>query len=76
MTNLYYEPRGTVHYNVHFKNGSFTNRVTKRDLSDLRPVEIDSLYIVEEKRNATPKEIRELCRREQQTHKNWEGDWR
>jgi hypothetical protein len=64
MKNLYYEPRGTVHYNVHFKDGSFTNGVSERDLSGLHAVEIDSLYIVEENRNVTSEEIKWLCKRE------------
>jgi hypothetical protein len=64
MKNLFNEPRGTVHCNVHFKDGSFTNGVTERDLCGLRPVEIDSLYIVEENRNVTSEEIKWLCKRE------------
>ena len=60
--NLYYEPRGTVHYNVHFKDGSLVNRVTERFLSSLYPVDIDWVWIVEERRRAAPDEIRKLCK--------------
>jgi hypothetical protein len=60
--NLYYESTGTVHYNVHFKNGSLANRVTQRDLCGLRPVDIDWLWIVEARRRAAPDEIRKLCK--------------
>jgi hypothetical protein len=64
MKNLYDEPRGIVHYNVHFKDGSFTNRVSERVFCGLRAVEIDSLYIVEEDRNVTSEEIKRLCKRD------------
>ena len=60
--NLYYEPRGTVHYNVHFKSGSFENRVTERAICGLRPVDIDWIWIVEPRRRATSDEIRKLCK--------------
>jgi hypothetical protein len=62
MKNLYYEPRGTVHYNVHFKDGSFTNGVSERDLCGLRPVDIDWICIVKENRNVTSEEIEWLCK--------------
>ena len=61
--NLYYEPLGTVHYNVLFKSTGLVNRLTERDLCGLRPQDISFVWIVEEKRNATPDEIRELCKR-------------
>jgi hypothetical protein len=59
---LYYEPRGTIHYNIHFKNGSLQNRVTERAFSGLRPVDIDWVWLVEARRRAAPDEIRRLCR--------------
>lgn len=60
--NVYYEPRSIAHYNVHFKNGSLQNRVTARDISGLRPVDIDWIWVVELRRRATPKEIVGLCK--------------
>ena len=62
MRNLNHEPRGTVLYNIHFKNGSLANRVTERALSGLRPVDIDWVWIVEERRRATREEVIKLCK--------------
>jgi len=60
--NLYYEPRGTVHYNVHFKSGSLENRVTERALFGLRPADLDWVWLVEERRRARPDGIKKLCK--------------
>jgi hypothetical protein len=59
---FYYEPRGTVHYNVHFKSGNLENRVTGRAVSGLRPKDIDWIWIVELRRRATSEEILKLCK--------------
>lgn len=58
----YYCPPETCHYNVTFKSGGLLNRVTHRDLCGLKHQEIDWVWIVEEKRRATPDEIRNLCK--------------
>ena len=63
---LYYEPRGTVHYNVHFKSGSLESRITERVIRGLRPVDIDWTWIVELRRRASQEEIRKLCELHQQ----------
>ena len=60
--NLYFEPSGIVYYNVHFKNGSLENRVTGRAICGLRPVDIDWIWLVEERRRASPGEIKKLCK--------------
>ena len=52
-----------VHYNVKFKSGGLLNRLTAREVYGLSPREIEWIYLVEEKRNASPQEIRELCKR-------------
>ena len=62
VKSLYYEPRGTVHYNVHLKCGNLENRVTERAICGLRPADIDWIWIVEFRRRASPDEIRELCK--------------
>ena len=62
MKNICDEPSGTVHYNVQFKTGALANRVTRRAMSDIRPADIDFVWIVEQKRRATPEEIRKLCK--------------
>jgi hypothetical protein len=53
----------SMHYNLKYKNGGLLNRVTARDICGIRPQDIEWIWIVEEKRNATPEEIRELCKR-------------
>lgn len=53
---------GTLHYNVQFKTGALANRVTDRAMCDIRPADIDVVWIVERKRQATPEEIRKLCK--------------
>jgi hypothetical protein len=58
----YYCAPGTCHYNVHFKGGVLRNRVTARDFGGLPHANIDWVWIVEEKRRATPDEIRKLCK--------------
>lgn len=60
--NLYYEPRGTVHYNVHFTSGNLENRVTERAICGLRPGDIDWIWIVELRRRATQEEILKMCK--------------
>ena len=62
IRDLYYRPRGAPLYNVHFKDGSFTNRVTERALCGLRPVDISWVWDVEHRRRATPDEIQKLCK--------------
>jgi hypothetical protein len=58
--DLYYK---AVHFNVKFKSGGLLNRLTAREVYGLSPREIEWIYLVEEKRNATLEEIRELCKR-------------
>ena len=59
---LYYESRGTLHYNVHFKKKNVINRLIARDICGLRPVDIDWIWIVELRRRATTAEIGKLCK--------------
>jgi hypothetical protein len=54
--NLHHEPRGTVHYNIHFKSGNLENGVTERALCGLGPVDIAWVWIVEARRRAAPDE--------------------
>jgi hypothetical protein len=62
MKNICDKPSSTVHYNVQFKTGLLANRVTERAMCDIRPADIDWLWIVEQKRRATPEEICKLCK--------------
>jgi hypothetical protein len=62
MKNICGRPRGTVHYNVHFKDGSLANRVTDRAICGLRPVDIAWVWNVSERRRVAPDEIQNLCR--------------
>lgn len=52
--DVYYQPPGTLHYNVHLKGGALNNRVTVRGFEGLQPQQIDWVWIVEEQRRATP----------------------
>jgi hypothetical protein len=61
VRDLYYK---SLHYNVSFKSGVLRNRVTEHDLCGLRAADIAFVWVVEEKRNATPEEIRKLCKKE------------
>ena len=60
VEDLYYK---AAHDNLKYKAGALLNRVTARDLCGIRPSDIEWICIVEEKRNATAEEIRELCKR-------------
>ena len=60
VEDLYYK---ASHFNLKYKSGALLNRITARDISGIRPQDIEWIWIVEQKRNATPQEIRELCKR-------------
>jgi hypothetical protein len=57
-----YNPPGTPLYNVCFKGGALQGRMTVRGFEGLRPEQIDWVWMVDEKRRATPEEIRKLCK--------------
>jgi hypothetical protein len=59
--NLYYEPKGTVHFNIKYKGGALLNRAAARDLKAALPSNIEWVWIVEANRFATTDEIRQLC---------------
>jgi hypothetical protein len=59
VEDLYYK---AVHYNVKFKSGGLLNRLVAIEVRGLKPREIEWIYLVEEKRNATTDEIRMLCK--------------
>jgi hypothetical protein len=60
-TGLYYEPKGTVHFNVLFRASALGNRLQARDLKGWLSSEIEWIWIVEQRRRAAPHEIRQLC---------------
>jgi hypothetical protein len=62
VKSLYYEPKGTVHFNVMFKSGGMLHRLMAREVYGLKPAEIEWVYLVEQNRNATPEEIKWLCK--------------
>jgi hypothetical protein len=62
VERLYHEPPGTAHFNVKFKSGGLLNRLTEREILGLRPREIEWIYLVEQKRNATAEEVKRLCK--------------
>jgi hypothetical protein len=62
VDSAYHEPSGTVHFDVKFKSGGLLNRLTEREVFGLQPREIEFIYLVEKKRNATAEEIRVLCK--------------
>jgi hypothetical protein len=53
----------SISAHVCFKSGALQNRVTEHALCGLKPSDIDWVWIVEQKRNATPEEIKWLCKR-------------
>jgi hypothetical protein len=57
-----FEPRIQIHYNVHFKDGSVANKVTQDAIRGLRPIDIDWVWIIEDRRRAIPSEVRKLCK--------------
>ena len=59
VENLYYKLK---HYNIQFNAGGLVNRVTAGDLCELSPQDIAWVWVVEEKRHATPEEIWKLCK--------------
>jgi hypothetical protein len=63
VERLYHEPPGTVHYNVKFKSGGLLTRLTAREIIGLTTREVEFIYLVESKQNATSEEIRVLCKR-------------
>jgi hypothetical protein len=69
VKDLYYKPKGTVHFNVKFKSGGLLNRLAAIEVYGLKPREIEWIYLVEEKRQATPEEVKNLCRGSRATPK-------
>jgi hypothetical protein len=65
--DLFFSPPGTHLYNIHFKSGVLSTRVTVRGFEGLRLEHTDWVWIVDERRRATPDEIRKLCKAS--THK-------
>lgn len=62
VNTLLYERKGTEHFNVKFKSGGLLDRLLAVEVYGLRPAEIEWVYIVDEKRNATLDEIWKLCK--------------
>ena len=62
IKNIVGESKCPNRYNVMFKAGGMRNRVKEHSLCGLHPPDIEWVWIVEEKRNATPEEIRKLCK--------------
>jgi hypothetical protein len=62
VERLYYKSPDTAHFNVKFKSGGLLNRLVATEVCGLKPREIEWIYLVEEKRLATPDEIRQLCK--------------
>ena len=58
-----HEPKGTTHFDVKFKSGGLLNRLTAIEVYGLIPAELEWVYLVEQKRIATPEEIRRLCKK-------------
>jgi hypothetical protein len=61
VEDLYYKAK---HYNLRYKTGALRSRVTAHDVCGIRPQDIEWIWIVGEKRNATPGEIRKICEKE------------
>jgi 5-methylcytosine-specific restriction endonuclease McrA len=59
--DVFYCPPGTRHYNICFKGGALLSRVAVRSFERWRHQDIDWVWIIEERRRATPEEIRNLC---------------
>jgi hypothetical protein len=57
----FYQPPGTMHYNIQLMGGGLLRRATSRYFEGLRPEQIEWVWMVEAKRRATPEEIRKLC---------------
>jgi len=75
VKDLYYDAK---HYNLKYKAGALLNRIIAHDVCGIKPADIEWIWIVEEKRNATPEEIRKLCkggvRVVEVTHRRWSDE--
>lgn len=60
VEDLYYKAK---QYNLKYKTGALLNRIPLHDVCGIRPQDIEWIWIVEEKRQATPNEIKEVCKR-------------
>jgi len=56
-----YEPKGTTHFNLKYKQGGLDHRCMARDLKGRKVSDIEWIWVVEEARQARPDEVRELC---------------
>jgi len=57
----YFEPKGTLHYNVRTKSGELLNRMTACQLETLPASVVDWIYVPEQGRHCTLEEILALC---------------
>ncbi len=57
-----YNKRGVLLYNVHFNDGRLENRVTEREISGLRAVDMAWIWNVSERRRVSPDEVQNLCK--------------
>lgn len=60
VKDLYY--KAAAHYNLKYKTGALLNRITAHEVCGIRPQDIEWVWIVDQNRYATSKEIRELCK--------------
>jgi hypothetical protein len=56
---LHYE---SIHFNVFYEEGGVDNRVGAREIKGRAPSMIQRIWIVEQKREATVEEIKQLCK--------------
>jgi hypothetical protein len=53
---LFYQPPGSMHYNIQLAGGALCSRVTARYFEGMRPEQIEWIWMVEAKRPATAEE--------------------
>jgi hypothetical protein len=57
----FHQPPGTRHYNIQFTGAALWKRVTARYFEDMKPEQIEWVWMVEARRCVTLGEIRTLC---------------
>ena len=60
--DVFYQSPDALHYNIQCKGGGLVTRVTVRGFEGLKVGDIEWVWIVEEKRRATPDEVKKLCK--------------
>lgn len=57
----FYHPKGALHFHIKYRERGIDNRSLAHELKGCKVSEIEWVWIIEERRQASPEEVRQLC---------------